>query len=412
MKTVEQHTADVLDLAKVLEPIESDLLQAHGSVLAEPVTSSVSLPRFDNSAMDGYAVRVADVASATEEEPVVLPVVADIAAGDPSAYALREGLCARIMTGAPMPAHAQAVVPVEWTDGGVARVAIHRPVRHAEAVRRAGEDIEAGSVILRAGVRIGAPEVGLLAAVGRRSVLVHPRPRVVVLATGEELAEPGEPVGPGQIWDSNSYTITAAAIDAGCAGFRHGFVGDDSAVVMQTIEDILLQGDLVVTTGGVSMGAYDIVKEVLSRLGTVSFEKVAMQPGMPQGLGTVGERGVPILTLPGNPVSAYVSFQLFALPALRRMQGLPPGPPPPVRARLGEPVTSPPGRRSYLRAVLEYDAAEADGPTPYTVTTVSRQGSHQLSALAQANALAVIPEDVTGLPAGATVEAIGLPGVL
>ncbi|MDS1270349.1 molybdopterin molybdotransferase MoeA [Lipingzhangella sp. LS1_29] len=409
MRTVEQHLAEVLDLVRPLEPIELDLLRAQGGVLAEPVVSQVSLPQVDNSAMDGYAVRVADVAAATEDDPVHLPVIADIAAGDTATHALRDGLCARIMTGAPLPAHAQAVVPVEWTDGGQARVAIRRPAPTGNAIRRSGEDIEAGTTVLRRGMRVGAAEIGVLAAVGRDTALVHPRPRVVVLGTGAELVDPPNPLRPGQIWDSNSYALTAAVTEAGCVGYRYGFVGDDPRSFMDTLEDVLLQADLVVTTGGVSMGAYDIVKEVLSQYGTVTFDRVAMQPGMPQGLGTISESKVPILTLPGNPVSAYVSFYLFVLPALRRMQGLSPEPPTTVRAHLASPVTSPQGRRSYLRAVLEYRGDTAQ-KSAYTVEAVSRQGSHQLSALAETNALVVVPEQITELPAGSLVETIALPG--
>jgi molybdopterin molybdotransferase len=407
MKTVEQHICDVLRLVEPLPPIELDLLRAHGSVLAEPVTSPVSLPGFDNSSMDGYAVVAADLAGAAEDRPVRLPVVADIPAGDASAAAIRPGHCARIMTGAPMPAGADAVVPVEWTDGGQAEVLIGRAPAPGNAVRRAGEDVREGTTVLEPGVRIGAAEMAVLAAVGRKAVRVHPRPRVVVLSTGAELVEPGSPIGPGQIWESNSYMLTAAAIDAGCAAYRHGFVGDEPEEVLSTLDDVLVQADVIVTTGGVSMGAYDVVKEVLSGLGTVAFDKVAMQPGMPQGAGTVGPSRTPILTLPGNPVSSFVSFQLFVRPALRKLRGLVPAPLPTVHARLAAAVRSPKGRRSYLRAVLAYDGLEG-GPA-YTARPAVRQGSHQLSALAETNALVVVPEDATELPSGAVVEVLRLP---
>ncbi|GAB3437793.1 molybdopterin molybdotransferase MoeA [Streptomonospora sediminis] len=408
MKTVEQHLRDVLDLVEPLDPIELDLLRAHGGVLAESVASPVSLPQFDNSAMDGYAVAADDLAGASAENPVRLPVVADIPAGDSAATAVRRGHCARIMTGAPLPSGADAVVPVEWTDGGQATVAIDRPVRVGNAIRRAGGDVEKGAGVLQRGARLGGGELAVLAAVGRGSALVHPRPRVVVLSTGAELVEPGSPIGPGQIWESNSYMLTAAALDEGCAAYRHGFIGDDPATVMGTIEDVLVQADIVLTTGGVSMGAYDAVKEVLSRLGTVHFDKVAMQPGMPQGAGTVGPSATPILTLPGNPVSSYVSFQLFVRPALRRLRGLDPDPLPSVHARLTEPVPhSPQGRRSFLRASLEYDGS--GGPTAYTVQPATRQSSHQLSALAEANALVVVPESATELAEGSVVEVLRLP---
>jgi molybdopterin molybdotransferase len=407
VKSVEQHVADVLALIADPQPTELDLLRAHGSVLAETVTSPVSLPGFDNSAMDGYAVCAADLESATADAPVRLPVVGDIPAGDPSPAAVRPGLCARIMTGAPMPSGADAVVPVEWTDGGVAAVAVDRPVRVGNAVRPAGGDVVEGAVVLRPGGRIGAGEMGVLAAVGRRSVSVYPRPRVVVLSTGEELVEPGRPLGPGQIWESNSFMIAAAARDAGCEVHRHGFVGDDPRTVLDTLEGLLVRADIVITTGGVSMGAYDVVKEVLTREGTVEFTQVAMQPGKPQGFGAIGPDRTPIVTLPGNPVSAFVSFQIFVLPALRRLRGLDPRGLPTARAVLTAPVTSPKGRRSYLRGVLE-ESPHGREAAP-TVSPALRQDSHQLSALAGANALIVVPEETTELAAGGAVDVVRLP---
>ena len=405
MKSVERHITDILGLVRPLPPIELDLLRAQGAVLAEDVTAPVALPPFDNSGMDGYAVVAADVAGASEAAPVHLPVVGDIAAGDTGAHAVRSGYCARIMTGAPMPAGADAVVPVEWTDGGRAEVSVRRPAAVGNAVRRAGGDVGEGDTVLRAGVRLGVAELGVLASVGRRTAPVRPRPRVAVLSTGEELVEPGKPLAPGQIWESNGYMLTAAAITAGCDGHRHSFVGDEPSAVLDAIDDVLMQADIVVTTGGVSMGAYDPVKEALSGLGTVRFEQVAMQPGKPQGFGTVGEDATPIITLPGNPVSAFVSFYVLLLPALRRMQGVAPDPLPTVSARLSAPVSSPPGRRSYLRVRLEEDPG-ADGPR---AVPASRQASHQLSALADADGLAVVPEDAESLPEGTEVAVLRLP---
>ncbi|GAB3723879.1 molybdotransferase-like divisome protein Glp [Nocardiopsis nanhaiensis] len=408
MKSVEQHISDLLGLVADPEATELDLLKAHGTVLAEPVTSPVSLPGFDNSSMDGYAVHAADLEGATAQDPARLRVVADIPAGDPNPNTIRPGLCARIMTGAPMPTGADAVVPVEWTDGGTVEVLIDRPTRSGSFIRRRGEDVEEGATVLRSGALVGAGEMGVLAAVGRRTVPVYPRPRVVVLSTGEELVEPGRPLAPGQIYESNSYMIAAAAKDAGCEVHRHGSVGDDPTTVRNTLEDLLIRADVVITTGGVSMGAYDVVKEVLTRQGTVEFPQVAMQPGKPQGFGTIGPDETPILTLPGNPVSAFVSFQLFARPLLRKLRGLSTDPLPSVRARLTSPVSSPKGRRSYLRAVLAGADAE---PTEaeHTVSPAVRQGSHQLSALADANGLLIVPEDVSELEAGAVAEVLVLP---
>ncbi|WP_030452034.1 gephyrin-like molybdotransferase Glp [Herbidospora cretacea] len=394
LKPVDRHLADILATVRPLAPLELDLERALGAVLAEDVTAPVDLPPFDNSAMDGYAVVATDLA----QVPVTLPVTEDVAAGDPSVHAIGPGLTARIMTGAPLPAGADTVVPVEYTDGGTAHVVVHRQVDRGNAIRRAGEDVRVGDVVLAEGTRIGAAQIGILAGVGRRRVLVRPVPRVAVLSTGAELAEPGTPLGYGQIWESNSFMLAAAVREAGGEAFRVGSVTDDPRVFMETLDAQLVRADAVITSGGVSMGAYEPVKEGLSPLGTVRFEKVAMQPGMPQGFGVVGDDQIPIFTLPGNPVSSYVSFVLFVRPALRRMQGLPASLPATVQAVCDARLRSPKGRRSYLRAVLSGDK----------VTPARGQGSHQLAALAAADALIVVPEDVTEVPEGTTVEVIPL----
>ncbi|PZG18402.1 molybdotransferase-like divisome protein Glp [Nonomuraea aridisoli] len=395
MRSVDAHLAEILATVRPLAPLELDLEQTLGATLAEDVTSPVPLPPFDNSAMDGYAVRAEDLA----ELPVTLPVIDDVAAGSTELRAVGPGHAVRIMTGAPLPAGADCVVPVEWTDGGTVSVFIDRRAEPGNAIRRAGEDVQAGEVVLKAGTLIGAAQLGILAGVGRKRVLARPRPRVVVISTGSELVEPGGQLAPGQIWDSNSFTLTAAVREAGGEGFRSGSVGDDPAVLLDRLDTALVRADAVITSGGVSMGAYEPVKEALSPLGTVAFEKVAMQPGMPQGFGVLGDDQVPIFALPGNPVSSFVSFQLFVRPALDKMRGLPAGLPQTVAARTTEPLRSPSGKRSFLRGVLA-----ADG----TVSPVHGQGSHQLAALAAANALIVVPEDVTEVPAGASVEVMRL----
>ncbi len=402
MKSVDEHIAGILAATRPLAPLDVVLLEAMNGVLAEPVTAPVDLPPFDNSAMDGYAVLAGDVADASESSPVTLSVVGDIAAGDAEAYGIRPGLCARIMTGAPMPGGADAIVPVEWTDGGIAKVAIHRSAVAGHYVRRSGEDVTAGQTVLEAGTRLGSAQIGMLAAIGRARVLVRPRPRVVVLSTGSELAEPGTPARPGQIWDANGYALTAAATEAGAVGFRQGVIGDDTRQVLAAIEEQLGFADLVITSGGVSMGARDVVKEVLSGLGTMTFDKIAMRPGKPQGFGLLDDT-TPVFTLPGNPVSAFVSFQVFVRPALRALQGLPPEPMPTVRARLAGPVTSPAGLRHYLRGTLEYRDGE------YHVTPADAQGSHQIFALSSSNGLIVVAEDDTALAAGDHAEVMMLP---
>ena len=398
MRTVDEHLAEVLNVIQPLAPLEVGLLDAHGCVLAEDVVAPGPLPGFDNSAMDGYAVRAADVVQA----PTVLHVVGDVPAGPASPLRVQQGLCVRIMTGALMPIGADTVVPVEHTDGGIAQVRIDQVPRPGQHVRRAGEDVQAGETVLPTGSLLGASQVGLAAAVGRARLLVRPKPRVVVLSTGDELVEPGRPLQPGQLHDSNSIMLTAACTEAGAQAYRVGIVADDGRRLMDTMEDQLVRADLLLTSGGVSVGAYDVVKEVLSRLGTVGFHKVAMQPGMPQGFGVIGPDRTPVLALPGNPVSAMVSFEAFVRPALRRMLGSPQVHRPAVSAVTSEPLRSPVGKRSFLRVRLEV----RDGA--YVVTPVSGSGSHLLAGMARANALAVVPEDVAEVPAGSPVQVMVL----
>lgn len=396
MRTVEEHLSAILGALTPLPPLDLSLLEAQGGVLAEPVVAPVPLPPFDNSAMDGYAVVASDLVSA----PVTLPVIGDVMAGDQGVMAIRPGICCRIMTGAPMPGGADAVVPVEWTDHGTVSVWIDRPAPAGNYVRRAGEDVRAGQTVLPEGTFLGATQLGMAAAVGRSRLLVRPKPRVVVLATGNELREPGTTLAPGQIWDSNSFMLTAAVIEAGGVGYRQAIVSDDAEQVLETIEDQLGRADIIITTGGVSMGARDIVKEVLSD--RVTFTPVAMRPGRPQGFGLLSG-GIPIFTLPGNPVSAYVSFQVFVRPALRALQGLPPAPLDSVTAALTQPVSSPEGIRQYLRGALSY------GDDGYSVTPASAQGSHQMGSLSSSNVLISVPSAVTHLSAGSRVEVLRLP---
>ncbi|AYY14870.1 molybdopterin molybdenumtransferase MoeA [Actinobacteria bacterium YIM 96077] len=403
MKRVADHLSDVLETIQPLPVLDVHLLDSQGCILTEDVAAPWPLPQFDNSAMDGYAVCAEDVAEASEENPVELPVVADIAAGDLDVSAIGPNLSARIMTGAPIPARADAIVPVEHTDGGTARVRVTSPPKLGAHIRRAGEDVKEGEVVLSAGTSLGATQIGLLAAVGRDRVVVRPKPRIVVISTGSELVEPGQPVGLGQIIDSNSFTLTAAAREAGAIAYRIPPVPDDSEQLMSVIEDQLVRADLVITTGGVSKGAYDVVKEVLSDLGSVRFDEVAMQPGKPQGFGTIGEESTPIFTLPGNPVSSFVSFEVFVRPAIRKMFGATRLHRSSVKAVLQQSMRSPEGRRQFARAQLQ---PSSDGS--YLVTPLSSQQSHRLADLAYANALVVVPEHLTEVAAGQVVDAVRL----
>ena len=399
MRTVEEHRAAVAAL--LAPPPEEDvaLQDAHGRVLARDVTARVALPGFDNSAMDGYAARWAEVSSAPED-PVRLPVAEDIPAGRTDVVPLAPGSVHRIMTGAPLPPGADVVIPVELTDAGTDVVEIRDVLPVGSHLRRAGEDIAAGDVALSGGSLLGAAQLGLAAAVGLTVLPVRRRPRVLVLSTGSELVAPGETLLPGQIYESNSTLLVAAVEEAGGQARRLHFVPDDVDQFLATVRAELPTADLLVTSGGVSAGAFEVVKDAFAGLGTVEFGKVAMQPGGPQGAGTVD--GVPVVTLPGNPVSAFVSFEVFVRPALRRAMGYAFPDRLHAPARLTGPLRSPEGKRQFLRG--RYDGG--------SVSQVGGPGSHLVAHLARANCLVVVPEDVTELPAGAEVDVVLIEGAL
>lgn len=402
---VHEHLARILGTVRPLTPTRQMLDRAQGCVLAEDLRSRVSLPGFDNSAMDGYAVQSGDVATASSSTPVFLDVDGDIAAGDTERRRLRPGRTFRIMTGAPVPEGADAVVPVEQTDAGATRVRIDEGVPHGRHVRHQGEDVGEGEVVLRAGTRLGPRQLALAAAVGHGEALVVPLPRVVVISTGDELLAPGSVPGYGQIVDSNGPMLAAAARDLGVVATRVGGVKDDEETVSRVLRQQLSRADAIITTGGVSMGVFDTVKAVLSQVGTVRFERVAMQPGKPQGFGLLGEEGVPVFTLPGNPVSSLVSFEVFVAPALRRMAGRPAFESGPVRAVAEEGWSSPSSKTQFARVVVT-----SDGGEPLRVRLAGGQGSHVLGSLADAHGLAIVPADVTQVRAGDEVLVLGLDG--
>jgi molybdopterin molybdotransferase len=396
VRTVEEHQAVVDALLRPLPEETVPVAAAHGRVLARDVAAAVALPGFDNSAMDGYAARWAEV----QRTPVTLPVADDIPAGRTDVVPLAPGTVQRIMTGAPLPAGADVVVPVELTDGRTDVVEIRDSPAAGTHLRAAGEDIAAGAVALQAGSPLGAAQLGLAAAVGLTSLPVRRRPRVLVLSTGSELVAPGQPLLPGQIYESNSQLLVAAVEDAGGEARRLHFVPDDVGQFLATVRAEVATADLLITSGGVSAGAYEVVKDAFRELGTVEFAKVGMQPGGPQGAGTVD--GVPVVTLPGNPVSAFVSFEVFVRPALRRAMGYTHPDRLHVPARLTGPLRSPAGRRQFLRG--RFDGGE--------VSQVGGPGSHLVAHLARANCLVVVPEDVTELPAGAEVDVVLIEGAL
>jgi molybdopterin molybdotransferase len=402
LRTVDEQLAMVLEGIGSIDPIELTLLDAQGLLLAENVVSDVQLPGFDNAATDGYAVRAVDTRDASRDEPSVLPVVGDVAPGAKSRAGMGPGLAMRIMTGAPIPAGADAVVELTGTDRGVARVGIRRPVHSGELIRRAGEDLATGAPALGAGAALGPQQVALLAAIGRDRVVVRPRPRVLVISTGSELIDVGHKPAFGEVTDSNSYLITAAAKDAGADSRRIGIVPDDHSKLLDVLESQLLRADILVTTGGVSMGAFDIVRQALSELGSVEFTRIAMHPGQPQGFGHLGDK-VPIFCLPGDPVSAMVSFEAFVRPAIRKLLGKRNLQRATVQAAALERFDSPGGVREYRRGVLHRESTGG-----YSVSLVGGDGSHLIAALAAANCLIVVDEEVTEVVSGSRVTVIPL----
>jgi molybdopterin molybdotransferase len=402
MRSVEEHQRVVAALITRRPPLNVPIADTLGLVLADEVVAPLSLPGFDNSAMDGYAVVADDVAAATPQQPVLLPVAEDIPAGRTDPLTLKPGTAHRIMTGAMLPSGATAVVPVESTNAATDTVEIHLDARASQHIRRAGEDVTAGTTVLGAGQVVTPAALGLAAALGLGELSVIPRQRVLVMSTGTELVAPGTPLQPGQIYESNAVMLAAALRDAGAAVVASAMTGDDVESFREALSRHAGDADLIITTGGVSAGAYEVVKDALGaggpatsgRAGSVDFVKVAMQPGMPQGSGAVD--GTPIITLPGNPVSALVSFEVFIRSPLRAAMGLPDPERPRRTAVLTEDLRSPRGKRQFRRGVLDAEAG--------TVTSYGPPASHHLRWLASANCLLEIGEDVDALAAGSQVD--------
>ncbi len=408
-----------------LEPVEVPFTEALGLVLAEDVYSDIDIPPFDNSSMDGYAVRAEDTAGAGADRPVALRVAGYLPAGTaPGPHdRVHRGTAFRIMTGAPLPPGADAVVPFEDTSEGRAlrdpallpeqgralpvqvggEVLIYRSVKAGDYVRRAGEDVREGEVVLRAGATVRPAEVGVMAAVGKVRVRVHRRPKVVVLATGDELVDVDTRPGPGQIRNTNNYAVAAQVASWGAQALNLGIAPDDPHQLLSKLKAALdLQPDLLITSAGVSVGDYDVVKDVLMSLGTITMWRVRVRPGKPLAFGRLGERGVPFLGLPGNPVSAMVSMELFGRPAVMKMLGKRRLFRPVISARTLEPLDNPGGREHYIRGIVTREGGE------YVARTTGKQESHILTGMARANALLIVDQTTRRVEVGEMVRALML----
>ncbi len=407
MVSVEEALQKILSCVEVLEPERKPILDCLGQVLAEDIYSTIDIPPADNSAMDGYAVEAEDTYGASELEPRILPVVGEVAAGSISSEEVKPGTAIRIMTGAPLPDGADAVVPFEDTDevarksshGDLSQIGILRDTNKRANVRHKGEDIANGSLVLKKGTVLRPPEIGVLASLGHPAAMVIRRPVVSVLATGDELADIDQPLPRGKIYNSNTYTIAAEVIRYGGIAKILG-IGRDSIQALEGKIEEGLDSDMLITSGGVSKGDYDVVKDVLAKCGEINLWTVCMKPGKPAAFGVITKESkrVPLLGLPGNPVSSMVTFEQFARPAILKMMGKSNFAKPSIPAVIEDDIVNTDGRRIFARVVV----AKRNGK--YYARLTGRQGSGILTSMARANGLAVIPEDTREVRKGDVVQ--------
>jgi molybdopterin molybdotransferase len=393
------------------KPVETTFVpldQSAGRILTEALCASADQPAFDNSSVDGFAIRVQDILSASQNNPVSLRVVADIPAGSMAQISLAAGQAARIMTGAATPPGADAIVMMEDTDANQqvsganapANVNVFKSGLSGQNIRRRAADISIGQEILPAGVILRPQDIGMLAMLGVSRVAVRRKPKIVIVSGGNELLQPGAPLEPGKIYDSNSYTLAALAANSGCEARRLGVALDSYEAVHNLLAQAAeAQPDLIISSAGVSVGAFDYVRDVVESDGNIDFWKVNMRPGKPLAFGSF--RDIPFFGLPGNPVSSFVSFLLFVQPALERLLGLESGQKKRLRVTLMDAIESD-GRESYLRAIIKLENGK------YLATLTGHQGSGNLYSLVQANALLIIPSGVKSCPPGSEVEAWSL----
>jgi molybdopterin molybdotransferase len=415
VRSVEEQQARVAAAAVAPRPVRVAIAEAQGLMCAEEVVTERPLPGFDQAAIDGYAVRSVDVvgvggddgdgldsAEAAERE-VSLPVIGSIEAGARTPSRLQPRQAARVQTGAPMPTLADAVLPLRWTDGGEARVTVLRGVRSGAYVRRTGDDVQPGDVAVRAGTIIGPAQVGLLAAVGRERVLVHPRPRLSVMCVGGELVDISRTPGNGQVYDVNSYALAAAGRDAGAEVNRVGIVDTDPEKLREIVEGQLNRAEVVVIAGAVGGAAAEGVRSVLAELGEMEVTRIAMHPGSVQGFGQLGPEGVPVFLLPANPVSALVVFEVMVRPLIRLSLGKRQPMRRIVQARTLSPISSVAGRKGYLRGQLMRDQDTGE----YLVQALGGEAgasSHLLATLAEANCLVTVPSEAEQIRTGEIVD--------
>jgi molybdopterin molybdotransferase len=405
VRSVDEQLERVLASAVKPAPVRVAISEAHGLRCAEEVVTARPLPGFDQAAIDGYAVRSVDLAGATEMEPVTLPVVGEIPAGSRQPLRLQPRQAVRVAAGAPLPTLADAVVPVGYTDAGSARLTVHQGVPSAAFVRRVGEDVQPGDVAVRRDAVIGAAQVALLAAAGRDKVLVHPKPRVSVISVGDELVDLARTPGAGQVADVCSHALTAAAREAGAETSRAGLVRGDAREISAAIQGRLPFSDVIVVCGAVGGSAGAEVHAAFADLGDLDTTRVAMHPGSSQAFGRLGPEGVPTFLFPSYPATALLLFEVLVRPLLRLALGRTDPHRRLLSARLTSPVSSPPGRRSYLRGRLLREQATGE----YLVQPLGTSGTHLLSSISEANGLIVLPENVTEATVDEVVSVAFLP---
>ena len=395
MLTYEEALAQILSHTQPLAPIQTPLVDALGLILSEDLVTYHDLPPFDNSSMDGFAVRAADL----QVIPTTLPVSGEIAAGALNLPTLLPGHALRIMTGAPLPDGADTVVPVEDTEARAGGVAFTEQAERGQHIRRQGEEVSSGTIVVTQGARLRPAEIGMAATVGRAQILAYPKPRVAIVSTGDELVEPGAELKRGQIYNSNAYALAAQVEEAGGV-VTHRLHARDTPDALRAAFDACAGADILITSGGVSVGDFDYVKAVFAERGTVDFWRVAIRPGKPLAFGQWDE--TLFFGLPGNPVSSMVTFELFVRPTLRKMAGQTALTRPEAQVRLAEDASHTPGRRSYQRAVVTSE----DGG--YVARTTGAQGSGMLRSMVLANALLILPAETAVFPAGTEVSALML----